>query len=141
MAEIDIEYDCSGVDWRKVSETLRRVGMSYGDPDIHRKAFENSHTTVFVYSDDQLIGFGRAISDGVYQAAIYDVAVVPEFQKQGIGTSIIKHILARLSDCNVILYASPGKEGFYRTLGLRQMKTGMALFRKAAEMKGKGFTD
>jgi ribosomal protein S18 acetylase RimI-like enzyme len=141
LAENDIEYDCSGVDWKKISETLRRVGMSYGDPDFHRKAFENSHTTVFVYRDDQLVGFGRAISDGVYQAAIYDVAVVPEFQKQGIGTSIIKHILARLSDCNVILYASPGKEGFYRTLGLRQMKTGMALFRKAAEMKGKGFTD
>ncbi len=141
MAEIDIEYDCSGVDWKKVSETLKGVGMSYGEPDFHRKAFENSHATVFVYRGDRLIGFGRAISDGVCQAAIYDVAVVPEFQKTGIGTTIIRHILARVPHCNVILYASPGKEGFYRTLGLRQMKTGMALFRKAMEMKEKGFTD
>jgi GNAT superfamily N-acetyltransferase len=129
------------VDWKEVSETLKRVGMSYGEPDYHRKAFVNSHTTVFVYLGDQLIGFGRAISDGVYQAAVYDVAVVPEFQKKGVGASIIKHILDRLSHCNVILYASPGKEGFYRALGLRQMKTGMALFMKAAEMKEKGFTD
>lgn len=139
--EIEIKTDCTGVDWKKVSETLRRVGMSYGEPAFHRKAFENSHTTVFVYHEGQMIGFGRAISDGVYQAAIYDVAVVPEYQKQGIGTSIIQRILARIADCNVILYAAPGKEGFYRALGLRQMKTGMALFRKAAEMKEKGFTD
>ena len=141
MVETDIKFDCSGVDWKVISETLKRVGMSYGDPDYHRKAFENSHTAVFVYQGDQLIGFGRAISDGVYQAAVYDVAVVPEFQKKGVGTSIIQHILDRLSHCNVILYASPGKEGFYRTLGLRQMKTGMARFLKASVMQERGFTD
>ncbi|MFH0995737.1 MAG: GNAT family N-acetyltransferase [Pseudomonadota bacterium] len=141
MAETDIKFDCSGVDWQEVSETLRRVGMTYGDPGMHRKAFENSHITVFVYRGDQLIGFGRAISDGVCQAAIYDVAVVPEFQKKGLGTTIIKHILAGLSHCNVILYASPGKEGFYKTLGMRKMKTGMALFLKAEEKKERGFTE
>jgi ribosomal protein S18 acetylase RimI-like enzyme len=129
------------VDWRKVSETLKRVGMSHGDPDLHRKAFENSQTTVFVYHGDQLIGFGRAISDGVYQAAIYDVAIVPEFQRRGIGAAVIREILARLSHCNVILYASPGKEGFYRKLGMRKMKTGMALFLNAEEKKEKGFTE
>jgi len=73
--------------------------------------------------------------------AIYDVAVIPEFQKKGIGTTIIKNILYKLSQCNIMLYASPGKEEFYRTLGLRKMRTGMALFRKAEEMKKKGFTE
>jgi ribosomal protein S18 acetylase RimI-like enzyme len=141
LVETSIKYDCSEVDWKEVSETLRRVGMSYGDPGFHRKAFENSHTTVFAYRGDQLIGFGRAISDGVFQAAIYDIAVVPEFQKKGVGISIIKHILARLAHCNVILYASPGKEGFYQKLGLRKMKTGMALFIKAEDKKERGFTE
>ena len=141
LVETEIKYDGSGVDWKEISETLRRVGMSYGDPDSHRKAFENSHTTVFAYRGDQLIGFGRAISDGVCQAAIYDVAVVPEFQKKGVGTAIIKHILARIAHCNVILYASPGKEGFYKTLGMRKMKTGMARFIKAEEKKERGFTE
>ncbi|MBI5375813.1 MAG: GNAT family N-acetyltransferase [Candidatus Schekmanbacteria bacterium] len=139
--EIEIKFECSGVEWKVVSETLKRVGMGYHEPGIHRKAFENSYVAVFVYHDGQLIGFGRAISDGAYQAAIYDVAVVPEFQKKGIGTKIITNILSRLSQCNVILFASPGKEDFYRKLGLRKMKTGMALFRKADEMKGKGFTE
>lgn len=117
MVEIDITFDCSGVDWQAVSETLRSAGMAYYEPDRHRQAFENSYVTVFIYCGNQLIGFGRAISDGAYQAAIYDVAVVPELQKKGVGTTIIENILAKLSQCNVILYASPGKEGFYGTLG------------------------
>jgi GNAT superfamily N-acetyltransferase len=139
--EIDIVYDCSRTDWKAVSETLKHVGMAYEEPDIHKKAFEASHTTVFVYRAARLIGFGRAISDGAYQAAVYDVAVVPEFQKTGIGKIIMEKILARLSGCNIILYASPGKEEFYQTLGMRKMKTGMALFRNPAKMKERGFTE
>ena len=105
------------------------------------RAFEASHTTVFVYHADRLIGFGRAISDGVYQAAIYDCAVLPEFQGKGIGTTIMKNILLRISHCNIILYASPGKEGFYQTHGFRKMKTGMAIFKKAGAMREGGFTE
>ncbi len=88
-----------------------------------------------------MIGFGRAISDGAYQAAIYDVAVNPEFQKKGLGNIIIENILERLPECNIILYASPGKEGFYIKNDFRKMKTGMALFTNAQTMSEKGFTE
>ncbi len=139
--EVDVKQECADVDWQIVSETLKRVGMAHYEPDIHRKAFEASHTTVFVYHADQLIGFGRAISDGVYQAAVYDCAVLPEFQGKGIGALIIKTILCRLSHCNIILYASPGKEGFYQKYGFRKMKTGMAYFQKGISMHERGFTE
>jgi len=138
---LHVTCECSGIDWSFVSSTLQRVGMAYYEPDIHRKAFENSHTTVFVYDGEQLVGFGRAISDDAYQAAVYDMAVAPEYQGQGIGTTIMKHILNRLRHCNVILYAAVGKEPFYEKMGLRRMKTGMALFKQAIEMQKKGFTD
>ncbi|MDD2335644.1 MAG: GNAT family N-acetyltransferase [Geobacteraceae bacterium] len=137
----DIKFDCSGVDWQLVAETLKKVGMAHFEPDAHRRAFEASHTVVFVYHGDQLIGFGRAISDGIYQAAIFDVAIVPEFQGRGLGRDIMTSILSRISHCNVILYASIGKEEFYRTFGMRKMKTGMALFKNAEAMAVKGFTD
>ncbi|GAB6126030.1 GNAT family N-acetyltransferase [Humidesulfovibrio idahonensis] len=133
--------DCSLTDWAQVADVLKRVGMAHFAPDAHRRAFTASHTTVFVYDDAQLAGFGRAISDGVYQAAIYDVAVVPEFQGRGVGRLIVQTILDALPGCNVILYASPGKEDFYRKLGFRVMKTGMAAFVKADAMAEKGFTE
>ncbi len=139
--EIDIRCECFEVDWKIVSETLKRVGMAFYEPETHRKAFEASHTTVFVYHAAQLIGFGRAISDGVYQGAVYDVAVAPEFQRKGIGTIIMKKILERLPECNIILYATPGKEAFYEALNFRKMKTGMACFRNSEKMKEKGFTE
>jgi len=87
------------------------------------------------------VGFGRAISDDAYQAAVYDMAVAPEYQGEGIGSSIMEHILNRLQHCNIILYSAVGKEPFYEKMGLRRMKTGMALFKKASEMQEKGFTD
>ena len=139
--EVDIKQGCAGVNWKTVSETLKMVCMAHYEPDAHKKAFEASHTTVFAYQADRLIGFGRAISDGAYQAAVYDCAVLPEFQGEGIGTIIMKNILARLSGCNVILYASPGKEGFYERHGFRKMKTGMARFRKGEAMREGGFTE
>jgi ribosomal protein S18 acetylase RimI-like enzyme len=139
--ETTIEFDCSGVDWAVVAGTLKRVGMGYYEPHVHKKAFENSHTTVFVYHEGNLIGFGRAISDDAYEGALYDVAVVPEFQGKGIGSTIVKSILTRLSHCSLILFAAPGKEGFYEKLGLRKMKTGMALFTNPEAMRKRGFTE
>jgi ribosomal protein S18 acetylase RimI-like enzyme len=139
--ELKVKQDCEGVDWSQVAAILKGVGMAYRDPDVHRMAFEASHTTIFVYNtDNRLIGFGRAISDGVYQGAIYDFAVLPECQGQGIGTAIITTIMARLSHCHLILYASPGKEGFYERHGFRRLKTGMALFQNDPVMQHKGYT-
>ena len=67
---VEVKLSCDGVDWQVVQEILKRVGMAYTEPSQHQKAFEASYTTVFIYHAEQLIGFGRAISDGVYQAAI-----------------------------------------------------------------------
>ena len=139
--KLDVRYDCATVDWSIVAGMLKSVGMAYHAPDVHRRAFEASHTTVFVFHAETLVGFGRALSDGEYQAAIYDVAVHPEAQGNGIGKLIIQSILNRIPKCNVILYASPGKEGFYQKLGFRKMKTGMALYKDPTGMANKGFTE
>jgi len=139
--DIEIRFDCLAIDWNVVAGILQLAGMAHYSPDAHRQAFEASHTTVFVWYAGQLIGFGRAISDGIYQAAVYDVAVVPQHQRKGIGSVIMKNILSKLSHCNIILYASPGKEGFYKTLTFRNMKTGMAIFKNSAIMAKKGFIE
>ncbi len=139
--ELEFKNDCTGVDWQKVSDTLRLVGMAYHRPENHKKAFESSYAVVFVYREGTMIGFGRAVSDGVYQSAVYDVAIVPAYQKQGIGTAVMNRILERLPAGNIILYANIGRESFYEKLGFRRMKTAMARFRHADVMREKGFTE
>jgi ribosomal protein S18 acetylase RimI-like enzyme len=114
--------------------------MAHYSPERHRKAFEASYCTVFLFDKKNMVGFGRAISDGAYQAALYDCAVVESHQGRGLGRTIVQEILSKLADCNVILYASPGKEAFYEKLGFRKMKTGMARFVNRESMAERGFT-
>lgn len=88
-----------------------------------------------------MIGTARAISDGVKQAAIYDVAILPEYQGKGIGKIMMENIMDKLPGCNFILYANVGKEAFYEKLGFRRLKTGMAKFVKKEIMTSRGFTE
>jgi aralkylamine N-acetyltransferase len=92
-------------------------------------AFRNSALTIFIYDKDILIGSGRAISDGVYQAGIYDIAVLPEYQGKGIGRIIMNELHNGLKVYNVILYARSTAVDFYRKLGYSKMLTGMAKFK------------
>lgn len=136
---IIIKKDCNNIDWSEVIKILKTVGMSYVDEELHRKSFENSYTVVFIFDNEKLIGFGRAISDALRQSAIYDLAILPEYQGLGIGKLIIENIVNNTPTCNFILYASPGKEGFYEALGFSKLKTGMGLFINTEIMKSRNF--
>jgi len=136
-----IQQNCSNIDWSLVPIILELGNMGFHEASVHKKAFEHSASVIFVFDDDKLIGFGRAISDGEYQAAIYDVAVLPNYQGSGVGRLIIETIVKSLPHCNFILYASPGKEKFYEKLNFRKMKTGMGLFINAERMQCKGIIE
>ncbi|MBZ9687858.1 GNAT family N-acetyltransferase [Clostridium estertheticum] len=136
-----IQYNCLNIDWNCVSEILKKVGMAYYENEVHKKAFENSYIVVFAFDDDKLIGFGRALSDGICQAAIYDIAVLPEYQGKNIGREIVNYILKCIPQCNFILYAAPGKEIFYEKLNFKKLKTGMAMFHDTKKMQRKGLIE
>lgn len=138
---LKIQYNTIDIDWNRVVYILKEAGMAYKSEEIHKRAFTNSHTVIFILDNNNLIAFGRAISDGEYQAAIYDVAVLPSYQGLGIGKLIIQNIINKLPNCNFILYASPGKESFYKKLNFRKMKTGMALFLDKDGMQKRKFTE
>lgn len=139
--KITYSRECTSIDWNEIPQILNAAGMSYSDPEVHKKAFNNSYITVFAFDNGKLIGFGRAISDGVYQAAIYDLAILPEYQGKGIGKELLKKITESIPNCNYILYAAPGKEGFYAKSNFRKMRTAMALFNNAKEKREKGYIE
>lgn len=131
---IRYQTNCDNIDWTIVPKLLEEVGMSFVEPRIHRLTFEASFAVVFALDTDKMIGFGRVLSDGYRQAAIYDIAVDPAYQGRKIGKEIVSRLIATAPTCNFILYASPGKEGFYESLGFKKMKTGMALFADVERM-------
>ena len=124
-----IEYKTTleGIDWTQAAEVIRQAPLGTREPAKLARAFQNSFAHVAVYDDGRLIGLARAICDGEYQAAIYDVVLLPQYQGKGIGKKMIQELCARLPVPNVILYAAPGREAFYRKLGFRKLLTGMAI--------------
>jgi len=68
----------------------------------------------------RLVGFGRAISDGVSDAYIQDVMVQESFRGKGLGRKIVKAVLSEVRKREIAwigLIASPGTEAFYQHLG------------------------
>lgn len=135
------QEDCQNIDFESVRSLLKSVGMGYYETAMHQRAFNNSVAVVFVFDHEQLIGCGRAIGDGAHSAALYDIALADDYQGHGLGKAVIQRLMARLPDCNVLLYATPGKEAFYRRQGFRKMLTGMARFTNAQRMIERGFIE
>lgn len=77
------------------------------------------------YDGDNLIGMGRSISDGVSDAYIQDVTVLPEYRKRGIGGRIIRLLVESLQARGIGwigLIGEPGTRHFYEELGFSEMK-------------------
>jgi ribosomal protein S18 acetylase RimI-like enzyme len=124
------QHDIADIDWNALSELYRIAPLGEKDPDDLKVCFTNSMFTCFVFDQGLLVGAGRAVADGIDCSYLCDVAVHPRYQGRGLG----KEIIGRLRDFSashrkIILYANPGKEGFYRKLGFLPMKTAMAIFR------------
>jgi GNAT superfamily N-acetyltransferase len=66
------------------------------------------------------VGMGRAISDGVSDAYIQDLVVLPGYRGRGIGKTILQRILAACRDHGIgwiALIAERGTGDFYRGHG------------------------
>lgn len=139
--ELIYQENCDNINWEEVPQLLEKVGMSFVDVERHRISFESSFAVVFVFDKKKMVGIGRSISDGVRQSALYDIAIDPTYQGCGIGRKVIDILVNATPDCNFVLYASPGKEDFYRKLGFKKMKTGMMLFADPRRMEDGVFVD
>ena len=138
---ITFQFDCTDIDWDAAAAMLTE-GLGPRDPEELRTAFENSGVVCFAFDGDHLVGLGRALTDGAYQAAVYDLCLLPPYRKQGLGGMILDQIMRRAKARTTILYSVPGKEGFYARHGFRPMKTAMALYaERAGEMAEQGYIE
>ncbi|MEE9178822.1 MAG: GNAT family N-acetyltransferase [Acidimicrobiia bacterium] len=123
-------YDDGAVDWGELSELYRIAPLGEKSPEDLATVFSNSRFKCFVYADVDLVGVGRALADGLDCSYIADVAVHPDSQGIGLGKAIIAKLVAlSKGHKKIILYANPGTEGFYSSLGFHRMNTAMAIWR------------
>ena len=54
---------------------------------------QNTKIFVVIRMHGKVIGFGRAISDGVYRGLLDDIVVHRDYRKSGIGTLIVEKLM------------------------------------------------
>ena len=90
------------------------------DADELLQTLKNSWFIYCAYHQEKLVGFGRILSDGFLHAVIFDVIVLPEFQKLGIGNEIMEKLINKCNKNNIRdiqLFCARGKKEFYENLG------------------------
>ena len=92
----------------------------YANPDILEKANMNSWLVIAAYDENKLVGFGRVMTDLVLHAVIYELIVLPNYQRRGIGTLILKTLVKKCEEQNIRdiqLFCAKGKRPFYERNG------------------------
>ena len=78
-----------------------------------------SDVAVTAWHGSQLVGFGRATSDGIFRAVLWDVVVDGAYQGRGLGRQIVEGLLERpcLRRVERVYLMTTNSSGFYERLG------------------------
>ena len=81
----------------------------------------NSTVVVSLWKDKQLIGFGRATSDLIYRAVLWDIVISTDHQGLGMGKSIIEAILTnkKIKSVEKVYLMTTYSSDFYKQLGFK----------------------
>lgn len=74
----------------------------------------------------EIVGLVRLVGDGFSSVFVQDLIVLPSYQRQGIGSDLMKEALADYKDAYQIQLATEQTEknlGFYRSLGFETLST------------------
>ncbi|MBD5449660.1 MAG: GNAT family N-acetyltransferase [Lachnospiraceae bacterium] len=109
-------------DYCRLRESVEWLNFSKEQTE---KSLNNSLYTVVAVKDNQTVGMGRLIGDGLYYV-IVDVVVHPACQKMGIGSKIVDMMIEYVDRetpsggrSSIQLLAEKGKETFYEKRGFK----------------------
>lgn len=78
---------------------------------------KGSALVVSAWDGERLVGAARVLSDGIFRSYLLDLVVDPEYQRQGIGSEIVKRCVTHYPDSHWLVGAADDAVGFYNKLG------------------------
>lgn len=82
-----------------------------------------SEATVSAWQGGRMVGFGRATSDGVYRAVLWDVVVARDMEGQGLGRCLVGALLAMppVASAERVYLMTTNSSSFYERLGFQEV--------------------
>ncbi len=97
-----------------------------------RKALQNGLLNVSAIYHGGLVGMGRLVGDGAMYWYLQEIIVLPQFQRMGIGTMIVHHLVDYAKENSVTGkfitiggVSAKGKEPFYEKMGFEIISNGI----------------
>lgn len=121
-------------------ELYDSVGWTTYTKDILglQKGLAHSGLVISAWEDEKLLGLIRTLTDGQTIAYIQDILVRPDYHKQGVGSQLMRQMLAKLTGIRqIVLMTDAGEENaplydWYRSFGFKSYEelgtTGFAIF-------------
>ena len=86
-----------------------------------RKLLHGSTVVVTLWQNQRLVGFGRATSDQIYRAVLWDIVVADDLQGKGLGRLVIEALVAspEIKEVERLYLMTTNSSNFYKQLGFQ----------------------
>jgi len=97
-----------------------------------KKCLANSDVIVSIWYNDDLIGFGRALSDGVFRGVLWDIIIDKEHQGKGYGKLIVENLLnsKKIKKTKKVYLMTTNKKLFYSQIDFKEVTSQNLLIRE-----------
>ena len=95
-------------------------------PEMLEQALSHSLAMYLAFDGEKIVGLIRLIGDGFSSVLIQDLIVLPIYQRQGIGSALMKEALEDYKDVYQVQLVTEETEktlGFYRSMGFEILST------------------
>ena len=88
-----------------------------------KKCLANSDVVVSLWVRDEIVGFGRALTDGIYRGVLWDVVIDQKYQGKGFGKLIVKSLLSskKIKNTKKLYLMTTNKKLFYSQLDFQEV--------------------
>jgi len=88
-----------------------------------KKCLGNSDVVISIWFDNEIVGFGRALSDGVFRGVLWDIVIDKDHQGKGYGKLIVSNLLnaKMLKNTRKIYLMTTNKKLFYSQLDFKEV--------------------
>ena len=97
-----------------------------------KKCLANSDVVISIWVDKNIVGFGRALSDGVYRGVLWDVVIDQNHQGKGYGKLIVQNLLnsKKIKNTKKIYLMTTNQKQFYSQIDFKEVSDQTLLVRE-----------